>query len=467
MPQDTTRPQEHVRRRRRLRCVIAIVASGLIAGDALAQPPTQSPGSGKVVAVRVGRLIDPETGTSSVNQTILVEGERIAAIGADISVPAGAEVIDLSTLTVLPGLVDAHTHQALTYKEIPENNIYYFTFVNDSTPLRAIQAASSTIQLLASGFTVIRDVGNNGMYADTALRAAIEQGWMPGPTIIPSGLIISTTGGQFQPTPEMYKQHGLVYPEYLEANTRDEIVKAVRENLLFGAKTIKICVDCKAWGYSVEDIKLFIEEAAKGGAKVDGHVQTTEGGQRAIDAGIHVISHGQRLTAEQHAQMAKKGIYLASTDTPFTPYHGSEEGQKQAARQLKSAWEKGVPVTFSTDMDYWNDRMKNPDGSWMDRGELTINFLLTWKAAGIPPKDTLKAITINGYKAADVQNERGPIKVGNYADLIAVKGNPLEDIDALRNVQFVMKNGQVFKRDGRVTIDGLLNPGPVRGWRRR
>jgi imidazolonepropionase-like amidohydrolase len=265
----------------------------------------------------------------------------------------------------------------------------------------------------------------------------------------------------------MYKQHGLVYPEYLEANTPDEIVKAVRENLLFGAKTIKICVDCKAWGYSVDDIRLFIAEAAKGGAKVDGHVQTTEGGQRAIDAGIHVISHGQRLTPEQHAQMAKKGIYLASTDTPFTPYRGSEEGQKQAVRQLRSAWEKGVPITFSTDMDYWNDRMKNADGTWMDRGELTINFLLTWKAAGIPAKDTLKAITINGYRAADVQNERGPIRSGNYADLIAVAGNPLDDVDALRDVQFVMKNGAVFKRDGRITIDGLLNPGPVNGWRRR
>lgn len=437
-----------------------------VGGHAEAQAPPQA-GPARVIAVRAGRLVNPETGTAASNQIILVEGERITAVGANVAIPAGAHVIDLSNLTVLPGLVDAHTHQALTYKEEPESNIYYYTYITESTPLRAIQAASNAMQLLASGFTVIRDVGNNAMYADTALRAAIEQGWMPGPTIIPSGLIISSTGGQFQPTPEMHKQHGIVYPEYLEADTPDEIVKAVRENLLFGARTIKICVDCKPWGYSVEDIKLFIAEAAKGGAKVDGHVQTTEGGQRAIDAGLHVISHGQRLTPEQHAQMAQKGIYLASTDTPFTPYHGSEDGQKRAAAQLRSAWEKGVPITFSTDMDYWNDRMKKPDGEWMSRGDLTINFLLTWKAAGIPAKDTLKAITINGFKAADVYDERGPIEVGNYADLIAVSGNPLEDIDALRNVQFVMKNGAVFKQDGVVTIDGLLRPGPVNGWRRR
>jgi imidazolonepropionase-like amidohydrolase len=312
------------------------------------------------------------------------------------------------------------------------------------------------------------DVGNNGLYADTALRQAIEQGWMPGPTIIPSGLIISTTGGQFTPSPEMYKFHNIVYPEYLEANTHDEIIKAVRENLLFGAKVIKICLDCKPWGYSVDDIKLFISEAAKGGAKVNAHVQTREGAQRAIDAGLHVISHGQQITPEQHAQMAAKGIYLASTDTPFTSYRGSEQGQKHAADQLKSAYEKGVPITFSTDMDYWNEKMKDEKGEWLNRGDLTINFLLTWKASGIPAKDILKALTTNGYKAADVyKDQRGPLKAGYFADIIGIDGDPLANIDAVRNVQFVMKNGEVFKRNGVMTIDKLLHPGPVNGFRRR
>jgi imidazolonepropionase-like amidohydrolase len=197
-------------------------------------------------------------------------------------------------------------------------------------------------------------------------------------------------------------------------------------------------------------------------------VQTRDGAQRAIDAGLHVISHGQQLTPEQHAQMAQKNIYLASTDTPFTDYRGSAEGEKLAADELRDAWQNAVAITFSTDMDYWNDRMKKPNGDWMDRGELTIAFIKTWKAAGIPAKDILKALTSTGFKAADVEKDhRGPLKPGYFADIVAVRGDPLANIDAVQDVQFVMKNGQVFKRNGKITIDGLLHPGPVNGFRRR
>ena len=230
------------------------------------QPPPAAPA--KVTAIRAGRLIDPETGTAATNQIILIEGERIREVGPAVKIPPGAEVIDLSKLTVMPRLVEAHTHMGITYKEFPENNIYYLTYVQDSTPLRAIQAASNGMQLLSSGFTVVRDVGNNALYADVALRQAIEQGWLPGPTVIPSGPMIGSTGGQFWPTPEMYKQHDIMYPEYIDANSPDEIVRAVRENMLFGAKTIKLCIDCKPWGYSVEDIKLAIREAEIGRAHV-------------------------------------------------------------------------------------------------------------------------------------------------------------------------------------------------------
>jgi len=441
-------------------CLFVVV---VMAGVVIAQQPQLPAATLPITAIKAGKLLDPETGTAAADQVIIIEGEKIKAVGPGLAIPAGARLIDLSKLTVMPGLVDAHTHMAMTYKEQPENNYYYLTYITDSSPLRAIQAASNAMQLLNSGFTVVRDVGNNAMYVDTALRQAIEQGWLPGPTVIPSGPMIGSTGGQFWPTPEMYKQHNIMYPEYIDANSPDEIVRAVRENMLFGARTIKLCIDCKPWGYSVEDIKLAISEAAKGGCKVEGHVQTPEGAQRAIDAGIYIIAHGTALTPEHHRQMAAKGIFLAGTDTPFTPYRGTEQAFTRAVASLKDAYEKKVPLTFSTDFDYWNDRMKDPKtGEWMTRGELTINFLLTWKAAGIPPADTLRAITINGYKAADIISQRGPIKPGLFADLIAVAGDPLADVDALRNVLFVMKNGMVFKKDGVMVPADFFHPGPVR-----
>jgi imidazolonepropionase-like amidohydrolase len=414
----------------------------------------------QVTALRAGRLIDPETGTAATNQVILIENGRFREIGPNLAIPAGAQVIDLSQLTVLPGLVDAHNHLALTYKDEPESNVYYLTYVLDSTPLRAIQAASNGMQMLSSGFTIIRDMGNNGNYADTALRIAIEQGWIPGPTIINSGLIIGGMGGQFYPTPEMAVDKKIVYPEYLDADTRDEIIKAVRQNALFGAKVIKICVDCKPWGYTVDEIRLFIEEAAKANLKVEGHVQTVDGARRAIEAGIWSIAHDNGLNDEMHKGMAQKGIFRAGTETPISlTGHTNPQRYQRTVAGLKNAYENKVPLTFSTDADYYIPGKT--------RGEVAIEFIETWKAAGIPVADILRAMTINGYKVSGTERTRGPIKAGFIADLIAVRGNPLENIDALRDVQFVMKDGMVFKQNGVMTPEKFFHGGPVNGWRIR
>ena len=423
------------------------------------QPPAPPPSSaGTAYLLRVGKLIDPETGTAAANQLIAVKDGRIVAVAADAAAPPGAETIDLSQYSVLPGLVDAHNHLALTYKKVPENDVYYYTYIQESTALRAIEAASNGMQMLSAGFTVVRDLGNNGMYADTALRVAIEQGWLPGPTLINSGIIIGGVGGQFFPTPEMAKEHNIVYPEYLDADTPDEIIKAVRQNVLFGAKVIKICVDCKPYAYSVDDIKLFIKEAANaGGLKVAGHVQTEEGARRAIEAGIWSIEHDIGLTDELHKQMAKKGIWRVGTETPFTGYRGSQAAFDRTVAGMKSAYANGVKMAFSTDADYYVPGMT--------RGQVVINFLKSWKAAGIPDKEILKIMTINGYKVSDIYEKRGPIKPGLPADFIAVKGNPLEDIETLRNISFVMKDGLVFKRDGVMTPEKFLHGGPVNGWR--
>jgi imidazolonepropionase-like amidohydrolase len=442
------------------RLVLFFCAAAFVPGIGVAQqPPATLPSStGTAYVIHAGRLIDPETGVATANQMIAVKDGRIVEIGASVAIPPGAETIDLSQYSVLPGLVDAHNHLALTYKKVPENDVYYYTYIGDSTALRAIQAASNGMQMLSAGFTVVRDLGNNGLYADTALRVAIEQGWIPGPTIINSGIIIGGMGGQFSPTPEMVKEHNIVYPEYLDADTHDEIIKAVRQNVLFGAKVIKICVDCKPYPYTVEDMKLFVKEAENaGGLKVAGHVQTEEGARRAIEAGIWSIEHDIALTDEIHKLMAQKGIWRVGTETPFTEYRGTQAAFDRTVAGMKSAYRNGVKMAFSTDADYYVPGMT--------RGQVVINFLKSWKATSIPDREILKIMTINGYKVADLYDKRGPIKAGFPADMIAVKGNPLEDIDALRTVVFVMKDGLVFKRDGVMTPEKFLHGGPVNGWR--
>jgi len=411
--------------------------------------------SAQVTALRVGHLVDPETGSAAANQVVLVDDGKFTAIGANVSIPAGAQVIDLSQYYVSPGLVDAHNHLAITYKMEPENNQYYLTSVMDSTAIRAIQAVSNGMTMLVKGFTIVRDLGNNANYADSALRAAIEQGWVPGPTMINSGLIIGGFGGQLNPVPE---REMLIYPEYLNADTPDEIVKAVRRNILFGAKVIKICVDCKPYGYTVDEMKLFVSEAGKAGLKVAGHVQTHAGAMRAIEAGIWSVEHSNALDDEAHKAMAKKGIWRVGTETPVSSYHSPNEARFQRQTEgMKNAYANHVKMAFSTDADYYIPGMT--------RGEVVLDFLKSWKAAQIPAPEILKIMTTNGYLVSDIYDKRGPIKVGLPADLIAMRGNPLQDIDALRDVPFVMKDGIVFKKDGVMTPEKFFHSGPVNGWR--
>src|SRR5579863_7742374 len=411
--------------------------------------------SAQVTAIRAGHLIDPETGNAAANQIILVEAGKFTAIGPNIAIPPNAEVIDLAQYYVSPGLVDAHNHLALTYKKDPESNSYYLTSVLDSTAIRAIQAVSNGITMMAAGFTMVRDLGNAANYADSALRVAIEQGWIPGPTVINSGIIIGGMGGQFTPVPE---RAGLVYPEYLDADTPDEIVKAVRKNILYGAKVIKIMVDAKPYGYTVDEMKLFVSEAAKSGLKVAGHVQTHAGAMRAIEAGIWSIEHSNALDDEAHKAMAQKGIWRVGTETPQSTYHSPNEARfKRQTDGLKNAYANHVKMAFSTDADYYIPGMT--------RGEVVLDFLKSWKAADIPAAEILKIMTTNGYEVCDIADKRGPIKVGLPADLIAVRSNPLEEIDALRDVRFVMKDGTVFKRDGVMTPEKFFHSGPVNGWR--
>jgi len=421
------------------------------------------PSSAQKSAILAGHLIDTETGTAAADQIILVERDpsngrsTILEIGSDVAIPDDAEVIDLSDQYVFGGLVDAHDHLGITYKEEPESWYYYMTIIMDSTPLRAIQSFSTGFQKLASGFTIVRDLGNNGLYADTALRQAIEMGWVPGPTMINAGIIIGAFGGQLYETPE---REDTVYPEYLNADTDDEIVKAIRRNIHYGAKVVKVCVDCQAYPYTIDQLKLFVSEAANAGQKVSGHVQTREGARRAIEAGLWSLDHDGALDPELHAMMAERGIWRVGTETPHADWSRvSEDRYERRVASLRDAYDQGVKLAFSTDADYYIPGM--------NRGELTLEFLKTWKDAGIPDAEILKIWTTNGYEISETENSRGPIKVGFAADIIATKGNPLENIDAIRDVGFVMKNGMVFKRDGVVSSLDFFHNGPAYGWRKR
>ena len=184
---------------------------------------------GQITAIKAGKLVDPETGNTAVDQIILIEGQKIKAVGSGIAIPASANIIDLSKMTVLPGLFDCHTH--MCQMTTPDNRDLFTTDVKQSTAYRAIIGAANARAMLESGFTTIRDVGNNGNYGDTSLRNAIENGIVPGPTIINAGRIIAPFGGQYHLRPDRVE---LGSPEYLFADTREEMTKAVRENIHFG-----------------------------------------------------------------------------------------------------------------------------------------------------------------------------------------------------------------------------------------
>jgi len=234
-----------------------------------------------------------------------------------------------------------------------------------------------------------------------------------------------------------------VYPEYMNADTNDEIAKAIRKNIHYGAKVIKVCVDCEGYPYSVEQMKFFVSEAANAGLKVACHVQTERGARNAIEAGVWSIEHGRALTDELLQMMKARDIFRVGTDFPMTPYRGNQAGFDRTVDRLKAAYHFGVKSVFSTDFDYFVPGLT--------RGDEVIDGLITWKAAGIPPKDILKAMTTYGYQVLQVEKQRGPIKVGLAADMIAVDGDPLADIDVLRKVAFVMKDGKVFKQNGVAT----------------
>jgi imidazolonepropionase-like amidohydrolase len=396
-------------------------------------------GGSSTTAIRAGVLVEPEQGTFASNQVVIVQDGKITAVGGAIAVPPGATVIDLSRSTVMPGLFDAHTHLCMDVNVQRDAGSYFHTTLHDPDSYRAIEGVVNARAMLDAGFTTVRDVGNEGNYACGSVRAAIEEGKITGPTVLNAGRIIAPYGGQFHLQPEKPQ---LAEPEYFFADSRDELQKAVRQNAHFGAKLIKIVVDDQPYIYSEDDIRFVVAEAARAGLKVAAHVWTKNGAHNAAAAGVASLEHLNGVTDEDLELAKRNGVTAVFTPFPEEALRqlrskDSKEEYDTEINRLRSGRRIGIPIAFGS------DAVTELPG--MTRGTTTLQWIDSYTAAGFTPKEMLRAMVPSAARLLGVDKERGAIRPQMAADLIAMPGNPLQDINALKHVSFVMKNGRVVK----------------------
>lgn len=428
---------------------------------ALAAPAlrAQAGGAGApVVALRAARLLDVKTGRIDQNAVVVVTGTRITAAGPGAAIPAGARTIDLGDVTVLPGLIDAHTHLLQNYHADigTDDPNMVLTVATLGTTRRVLLGAALARQDLEAGITTVRDLGNSGVDGDVALRDAIRDGWVPGPRIAASTRALSAAGGQFGwLAPEAQK---LVENEYVVVATPDEARHAVQQAMYDGADLIKVIVNTGPRVVSLEAMKAIVEEAGRVRRKVAAHAIGDEATRIAADAGVASIEHGYVIPDDVLQTMAKKHIFLVPTDYPGSFYEAlwrasgeplstaadSARMRKQIAQltagnrdRLQRAIKLGVPIAFGSDEYY--------DVPGMTRGQASVLPLRAYLQDGLTPLQVLQAATVNAAELLGWSDRIGTLEPGKLADIIAVPGNPLTDPRVLDRVGFVMKNGVVIK----------------------
>lgn len=388
--------------------------------------------------ILAGAVVDPAKGRIDRDVLLRIEDGKIADLYPKASAPEDAEVIDLSDMYVLPGLIDCHTHLCsmvpIAGEAMKEFNVY---MLEVTLADRVLQSVANAHDMLNAGFTTVRDVGNCGEWGDIAVKKAISRGVFEGPTPLVSGKIISPYGGQHLVN---HEQIGLAETDYIFADGEDEMRKAVRQNLYYGADWIKIVIDGQKYIYTADDVRVIVDEAARAGVKVCAHCMTDQAAESAIAGGVASIEHGFMFSDAVLKSMKDEDVWLVGTDfsAEVLGVYGYPQWHQMVVDRLRRAHEIGVRMAFGSDVV-----VKVPGH---DRGSATLTLLDTWRAAGIPDPDILRAMTIDAARLLELDETHGTISVGKVADILAVPEDPLEDIFALREVAFVMKGGRVVKK---------------------
>jgi imidazolonepropionase-like amidohydrolase len=429
---------------RALRFGLAVVLfTGLPTPFALAQSAAEA---APPIVLHAARLLDVAAGRIVSPGEVLVTGERIVAAGSSVDHPANAEIIDLGDVTLMPGLIDAHVHLFL------HPGAEDLQTVEESVPERTILATLAARDDLMAGFTAERDMGTEGAgSADTAVRNAIDNGLVPGPRLRISGNAIDILGGHEDANHFNPAQHVLSNATY--ANNPQEIVEAIREQFKEGSDFVKMYetgpdtlrdgVFSTPYQYTEAELKTAVDEAARVGRKVAVHATGEPGTLYAAEAGVASIDHALQLSAETMRIMREKQIPAVPTFTIFE-YFADHAASAAAAKRERALFDyhaaefrkqlaAGIPFAVGSDVGPF------PHGTQARELVLMAQF-------GMKPADVLRSDLLNGAKLLGWEGQIGELKPGYFADVIAVPGNPLEDISVTQHVSFVMKDGTIYRR---------------------